>query len=89
MLAWGAVLTLQQIDFARSVYASGTWFDEHPECVLNATDGYPVMNNASKPKNFPNNIGHWCVTSLYVVTLCFACSKRRPAHCALPPSCSR
>ena len=47
-----------QIDFARSVYASGSWFNHHTECVLNATDGYPVMNNASKPSRWPGNIGH-------------------------------
>lgn len=47
-----------QIDFARSVYKSGEWFNQHKECVLNATDGYPVMNNASKPTKFPDNIGH-------------------------------
>jgi hypothetical protein len=27
-------------------------------CVLNATDGFPVMNNASKPRLWPGNIGH-------------------------------
>eukprot|EP00947_MAST-08B_sp_MAST-8B-sp1_P003433 g3433.t1 len=37
-----------QIDFARSVYASGAWFNAHPECTLHDAHGHQVVNNSTK-----------------------------------------
>eukprot|EP01052_Picozoa_sp_SAG31_P045679 SAG31_NODE_8439_length_1452_cov_1.906874_1_plen_330_part_01 len=45
-----------QIDYARSVYASGAWFNAHPECTLMDANGDPVLNNASKPS--PGHCDH-------------------------------
>jgi hypothetical protein len=45
-----------QIDYGRSVYKSGAWFNSHPECWLNDTNGDPVINNASKPS--PGHCDH-------------------------------
>ena len=42
-----------QVDYARSVYASGTWFNTHPQCTLMDSSGRPVLNNATKP-----DVGH-------------------------------
>ena len=38
-----------QIDYARSVYESGAWFNRHPECTLKDAHGNPVLNNATNP----------------------------------------
>lgn len=42
-----------QIDFARSCYASGAFFNAHPECTLTDKGGHQVLNNATQP-----DVGH-------------------------------
>lgn len=47
-----------QIDYARSVYASGAWFNNHPECILKDADGQPVLNNASSAATARGHCDH-------------------------------
>ena len=42
-----------QIDYARSVYASGAWFNNNSQCTLKKADGTQVLNNSTKP-----SVGH-------------------------------
>lgn len=78
-----------QIDFARSVYASGEWFNSHHECVLHDKHGDPVLNNASKPTNFPGNVGH-CNQNVSIPGKSYPYGKMHVhlVHCAISPGCT-
>ena len=47
-----------QIDYARSVYASGAWFNANPQCTLKDAEGQPVLNNASSAATARGHCDH-------------------------------